>query len=368
MPGRSCLAAVCSRVLTCCWVALGFFIQSCSSHPSLSPERSSGQGSDLPTAYEVVFIIHGDGSYLFHDPDGNRFRADEEALSGAMMVAQQNTRAEVFIFHEKRRRHVLFLFPRHDGVFYHYRNGQLLAHEPYWRDQGQSRFDPELTLYNRFRTLSTSSPTLLFLYFGHEIPELAGKGYDASYHDREFTVDDLAEGLNRLRPDSTKFDLVVLSTCYNGTPGTVATLAPYARYIMASPGNLHLSYIDLRPFQSLNEDLRDGDVAAFAAKCARASFDRLAEDIQTEITVAVYDIDQVQGYVNSVDSIYDHTLASLESTSETTMEHCDCAEDSLFVRPAMSQGVDILFRSARFGRSAKKSSHSGWECPKRLVD
>lgn len=316
----------------------------------------------------MVFIIHGDGGYLFHDPDGNRFRADEEALSGALMVAQRNTQAEVFIFHEKRRRHFLLIFPRRDGEFYHYRNGQLLARETYWRDRGQSRFDPELTLFNRYRSQETSSRTRLFLYFGHEIPEIDGKGYDASYHDRAFTVNDLADGLNRLTQDSTKFDLVVLSTCFNGTPNTVATLAPYARYIMASPSNLHLSYFDLRPFQALDEVLRDGDVAALATKCARASYDRLTADIQTEITVAVYDIDRVQGYVNSVDSIYNHALASLLSDSGTSFEHCDCAEDSLFVRPDMGEGVDILFRSARFGRSAKKSSHSGWECPKRSVE
>ncbi len=346
-------------------LTLGLFALSCSSRSPLSLETSPGEGSALSPSYILVFIIHGDGGYLYHDSDGNDFRADEEALAGAIKVAQQNSEAEVFIFHEKRRRHFLFVFPRHDGEFYYYRNGQLLVQESYWRDQGQSRFDPEVVLYNRFRAPERSQPTRLFLYFGHEIPELGGKGYDASYRDRTFTVDDLADGLKHLTPDSAKFDLIVLSTCFGGTPRTISALTPYARYVMASPGDLHLSYFDLRPFEGLDVGLRDGGVSAFAQECARVSFDRLAEDIQTEITVAVYDVDRVQGFLRSVDSAYDDALSALPAEATSSIEHCDCAEDSAYVRPAMSEGVNVLFRSARFGRSAHKQTHSGWECPKR---
>ena len=48
--------------------------------------------------YSVIFIIHGDGNYLYHDSRGNAHRADEEALIEATMVAEQNPQAEVFIF------------------------------------------------------------------------------------------------------------------------------------------------------------------------------------------------------------------------------------------------------------------------------
>jgi hypothetical protein len=310
----------------------------------------------------VVFVIHGDGGYLYHDPDGTKHRADEEALAGAIKVAEQNAQAEVFIFHQKRRKHFLLVFPRRDGEFYYYRNGRLLAQESYWRDHGQSRFDPEVELYYRFRAEERPGPVKLFLYFGHEIAEVGGAGYDASYRNRTFTVHDLADGLKRATGGSTKFDLVVLSTCFNGTPHTISALSPYARYIIASPGNLHRSYFDLRPFEALDAGLRDADVSAFAKECARQSFDRLAKDIQTEITVAVYDVDRVQGFLSSVDSVYDHALATLKADASASVEHCDCAEDSAYVRPGISEGVDVLFRPARFGRSAHKESHSGWEC------
>jgi hypothetical protein len=345
-------------------LALVLLLFSCGSPPPVPSEIATEGASALLPSYIIVFIIHGDGGYLFHDTDGNKFRADEEALAGAKRVAERNSQAEVFIFHEKRRKHVLFLFPRHDGEFYYYRNGRILAQESYWRDQGESRFDPEVDLYDRFRTEAGPRTMRFFLYFGHEIPEFDGRGYDASHRDRSFTVPDLVDGLKHITRNSTKFDLMVLSTCFNGTPHTIFALSPYARYILASPGNLHLSYFDLRPFEALTVGSRDEDVSAFAKGCARQSFERLEKDIQTEITVAVYDVGRVQGFLNSVDSVYDHALTALEDEASTSVEHCDCAEDSTYVRLAMSEGVDVFYRPARFGRSSHKLAHSGWECYK----
>jgi small nuclear ribonucleoprotein (snRNP)-like protein len=203
----------------------------------------------------------------------------------------------------------------------------------------------------------------MFLYFGHEIPEFGGAGYDASYSHRTFTVHDLADGLKSITHDSTKFDLIVLSTCFNGTPYTISVLAPYARTIIASPDNLHLSYFDLHQFERLDVDLPDGDVAAFAKNFAHQAFDRLTEDIQTAVTVSVYDVERVQGYLNSVDSVYNHTLTTLKGeTPGSSFAHCDCAENSAYVLPGMNEGIDIFYRPPRFGRLKYKLNHSGWEC------
>jgi hypothetical protein len=319
----------------------------------------------LPPRYSIVCIIHGDGGYLYHDARGNAYRADEEALAKAKTVAERNTQAEVFIFHERRRRPLFLFFPLRDGKFYYYRNGRLLAKESYWRGQGPSRFDPEVELYHRFRTEERPQLVRLFLYFGHEIPEFGGAGYDASYSHRTFTVDDLADGLIRITGDSTKFDLVVLSTCFNGTPHTIAALAPYGRYIIASPDNLHLSYFDLGPFEQLDVSLPVGDVSAFAKMFAQHAFDRLTEDIQTAVTVAVYDVDRVQGFLHSVDSVYDQALTTLKGQTPASIEHCDCAEDPAYILPGMSEGVDVFYRPPRFGRLKHKQSHSGWECWRR---
>jgi hypothetical protein len=342
--------------------ALALFLCSCSSIPPARLAALPGDESALSPRYSIVCVIHGDGGYLYHDERGDAHRADEVALAKAKTVAERNTQAEVFIFHERRRKHLVLFLPRRDGTFYYYRQGRLLAEESYWRDRGEFRFDPEIELYNRFRAEESSDPVRLFLYFGHEIPESGGAGYDRSYRNRTFTVDDLAAGLKRIARDSTKIDLVVLSTCFGGTPRTIAALAPYARYVVASPDNLHLSYFDLRPFERLDIGLREGDVSAFAKAFARDAFDTLTADTQTAVSVVVYDVDRVLGFVRSADSVYDRSLVEMSGKTPTSIERCDCAEDPAYALPGMSEGLTVLYRAPRFGRLQRKESHSGWEC------
>jgi hypothetical protein len=327
--------------------------------PPANAPRPLGEN---PPEASIVFIIHGDGNYLFHDTAGNALRADEEALVRAQAVAERNPNAEVFIFHQKKRRHVLFLFPRRDGRAYHYRHGRLLAQESYWRDQGESRFDPEVRLYERFAGERPRPRLQMLLYLGHELPEFNGEGYDASYSKRRVTIDDLADGIGAIAGDSAKFDLLALVTCFGGTPHTIGALAPYARTIIASPDNLHLSYFDLKPLESLHVPPGDGAVAEFADRFARHAFERLADDVQTVVSVVVYDVNAVAGYVDSVAGAYDRTLAAANEMPPASVEHCDCADDSTYVLPGMGQGLTVLYRAPRFGRMQNKRGHSGWEC------
>jgi hypothetical protein len=343
-------------------VVFGLFLISCSSIPSARREITMSDETPQPIRYSMIFIIHGDGDYLYHDAGGQAHLADKAALAGAIEVAEQNRRAEVFIFHQKPRRHAWLFFPRHDGTCYHYREGRLLAKESYWRNRGKTRFQPEVELYSRYHPGASPPEPKLLLYFGHQIPEFGGAGYDASSPGRVFTIDDFAGGLKQIKSDSVKLDLIVLSTCYNGTPYTVAALAPYARYIIASPGNLHRSYFDLQRLENLDRELQDGDMAALAKNFARQAFDKLTEDIQTAVTVAVYDVDSVRGYLNSVGSAYEQTLTALSGKKPGSVEHLDCAEDPAYARPGMSEGVDIFYRPPRFGRLKNKQSHSGWGC------
>jgi hypothetical protein len=342
--------------------ALASFLFSCSSIQPAHRATPFGDEVGLAPRYSMVCVIHGDGGYLYHDARGDAHRADEVTLAKARTVAERNTQAEVFIFHERRRRHFLFFVPRRDGTFYYYRNGRLLAEESYWRDQGALRFDPEMALYDRFRAEGSPDPVRLFLYFGHELPEIGGAGYDASYKSRMFTVDDLADGLKRFTRDSTRIDLVVLSACFSGTPRTIAALAPYSRYVIASPDNLHLSYFDLRPLEQLDIGLREGDMSKFANTFARNTFDGLTEDIQTTVTVAVYDVDRMRGFLHPADSIYRRALIAVRGKTPASIEHCDCAEDPAYVLPGMNEGITVLYRPPRFGRLQHKESHSGWEC------
>lgn len=346
------------------YAALIMFLSSCSA--GLPVHSTDQQMKDAPgTQYSIVCVIHGDGDYLYHDTSGNEFEADKQALAAVIRVAQQNPNAEVFIFHQKPRQHFLLFFPLRDGEFYYYRNGRLVANELYWRDQQQTHPGPEAELYHRFHAYNQSRMVSMFLYFGHEIPEFGGAGYDASYGDRTFTVQNLAGELKDFTRDSSKFDLMILSTCFGGTPYTIGALGLYARTIIASPDNLHLSYFNLHSLEHLDSSLRDTDVPSLAKTFAQQAFDRLTSDVQTTVSIAVYDVNRTQEYTHSVHSIYDYTLAALKKETEISLPvtgHCDCAELPAYVLPSMNQGVYIFYRPASFGRSKNKPGHSGWEC------
>ena len=358
--------ALSSMLFGClCWAVVTIPLSSCGPALPVQREAQQAEGGQPGAPYSIVCIIHGDGDYLFHDTGGNEYRADEEALARAQRVAEENPHAEVFIFHQRPRSHLLLFFSQRDGEFYYYRSGRLIAQESYWRDQEVSRLEPEVELYRRFQTVRGRDVVSVFLYCGHEIPEVGGTGYDASYPDGPFTVQGLVDGLQGFTRDSARFDLMVLSTCFGGTPYTISALGSAARYVIASPENLHLSYFDFRPLERLDLKVQDGDVLAFAKGFARQAFDRLTGDIQTAVSVAVYDVERVQDYVRAVRGVYEHSLTRPGGATQAAgapMERCDCADIPAYVLPAMQAGVDVLYRPARFGRSQNKPVHSGWEC------
>lgn len=347
------------------YAMLTVFLSSCSADLTVHREKRLAKLSSFDTKYSIIFLIHGDNNYLYHDSSGNSYRANEEALAAARRVAEENSQAEVFIFHQKPASNFLFFFPIKDGEYFYYRNGMLIENDSYWRNQEQANIDFEIDLYDQLRLINHSNLIRMFVYLGHEIPEIDGVGYDLSYPDRTFTVDNIAHGLKNFTSDSAKFDLLILSTCYGGTPYTIGKLGAFTNTIIASPENLHLSYFDLSALERLDMTLMDGDVPAFAIKFAQQSFDKLTSDLQTEVSVAVYDIKSVQKYLNSVNNEYNNKLIRLKDKTQSSlaaMERCDCADVPAYQRSTISEGVEVFYRAARFGRLKNKESHSGWEC------
>ena len=307
--------------------------------------------------YSLVFIIHGDGDYLWHDEYGQAHHADKDALAQASRVALNNPRAEAFIFYQKPRNRKMVFFAQPDGAFYYYRNGQLCRQQSYNRRRGPSRFSPEAALYQQIH-LPAGNQVRLFIYLGHEIPLYNGLGYDASMKNRSCTLQDIGAGLKQLTQDSTRMDIAILSTCYSGTPPAVAAVAPYSRYIIASPENLHLSYFNLSSMEHLEQRWRVDAAAAFADSFAQKAFERLTVTVQTAVSVAVYDADRVAKYTIAVDSLYRKAFLQ----KPLPMVRCDCAEEPDFFMPNMGDGVKVYYRAARFGRNKLKNTHSGWEC------
>jgi hypothetical protein len=108
-------------------------------------------------------------------------------------------------------------------------------------------------------------------------------------------------------------------------------------------------------------------VPAFAKRFARHSFDQLTGDVQTVVSVAVYDVDRVQEFLHSVHRFYDNTLTTFKGNiriSSAKIEHCDCADLPAYLLPTINEGVEVFYRPARFGRLKNKQNHSGWECLK----
>jgi hypothetical protein len=351
--------------VACMWCAvLAFVLSSCSSGPGMQRDAQEARQKSPAPAHSIIFVIHGDGEYLFHDTSGNGYTADEVTLAEAQRVGLSNPDGEVFIFHQKAARRVLFLFPLRDGACYYYRNGRLIAEEPYWRDQEDSRLGPEAELYRRFHSDSRGG-VRMFLYYGHEIPEEGGAGYDASYPERLFNVQSFGAGLEEFTGGAGKFDLLVLSTCYGSSPHTIANLGRFARYVLASPDNLHLSYLDPGTLERLESSLRAEEIPALARRFSHEAFRRLAGDVQTAVSVAVFDMDRVQPYLQSVRSLYEPASTALHADRQDAMimgGRCDCADIPAYALPTMREGVEVLYRPALFGRASQKQSHSGWEC------
>lgn len=323
-------------------------------------------------------MIHGDANYVFHDTAGAVHYANEDVLARAKEVALANPQAEVFIFHDMPLNKTLFFFKQHDGEFYYYRNGELEATQQYWRDEGTSRFSVQGALYNAFRSKSDAneahSQTKMFLYYGHEIPEEDGQHYDDSYPDSTLTIRKFSNELISFTSqeqitenmgtgiDSKFFDLIVMSTCYNGSPRSVAALAPYTRYIIASPTNLHLSYFDLEPFMHLEYADKFNSIDAFADHAAESAYTKLSASVQTVVAVSVYNVLLVGPYLDSIETTYSQILATVNTDPRQIDAHCDCADLAPFNKPLMHNGVKVFYRPPIFGRDAHKIHHSGWSC------
>lgn len=363
------------------YVALSAWLVSCSTAPRISTNTVHTQSP----AYSLLFVIHGDANYVFHDTVGVVHHANEDVLARAQAVALANPQAEVFIFHDKPLRKTLFLFKQHDGEFYYYRNGELVAMREYWRDAGTSRFSVQGALYDAYRsrldTNASKGITRMLLYFGHEIPEFDGQHYDESYPDSTLTINKFSNALRsftnqehgtgnpehgtgnpKLGTSSQYFDLIVMSTCYNGSPHSIAALAPYTRYIIASPTSLHLSYFDLEKFRHLEQTFGGNSMKVFAQRVAESAYDRLSASVQTVVGVSVYDIALVIPYTNSIAEKYSQTIAKMNTNPNATIAHCDCADLAPFNNPLMHNGVQVLYRAPLFGRDANKILHSGWSC------
>jgi hypothetical protein len=351
----------------------------------------------VPDAPRAVYIIHGDADYLYHDARGNRLHADEEALRQAREAARGASTGEVFIFHQ-RTGTMRRLWGSQRGLFEHYRSGALVESATYARsDPG---FSAEAKLLHRVvrnaapktpAPDSARAPALVLAYFGHEIipvdtvPGLPHLAADAPAENpgatRRLNTSDFKHGLRHIAAalgarteasdDSSRpYAVVVLSTCYGGTPPMMRALAPLADFAVASPAYLHLSYLEARPLpagriSTATPDIRRAGARRLADSVARASFERLRWQAMTEVTVAVYDLREARPpHVAPAPAARPDAVPAQPAVAASAERWRDCAlEDASLLSEEAARGVTLHYQAPRFGAGKNTTARSPWQCP-----
>lgn len=314
--------------------------------------------------YSVIIYIHGDSDYLFHDGDGNRTEADQQALRKAIKVAENAGSGEVFVYHHQPAKHFLWMIPRRTNELYHFVNGEKVRHLKYRRTSADLFLKTEADFYKEHSfSRKNKEHQTYFVYFGHEIPEKNYKGYHQTQTDIVVDTDTFVRGAQSfLESDDYIFDLMVLSTCSNGTPAMVNKLTGVTNYLLASPLNLHLSHMDISSLKLLETNPQIS-ADELASAIAEESYSRLSDSIQTVISLTIYDIKAVEKYI---EQLHNRTLSYREAENPNPFrENIDCAELSFFDQDKFSSGVQTFFRPARFGNRSSGNHPSGWGCKAR---
>ncbi len=328
---------------------------------------ASSTGDPGSVRYSLIYIIHGDGNYLYHAQNGEAQQADKKVLKEATKVGRKAKRGEVFIFHQRPEKKILGIFPKKDRKLLYFRNGRLVSEQNYSPDHQSASDNPfaaETKLYNKYQ--SSDQNYRVLSYFGHEIPDKKRKGYHKSSPSTVFGEKIFVSGIKTLSDNKNPFKLVVLSTCDDGTPRMANLLKDATQTLLASPQNLHLSHIDTKSLLLLE---KNSSLSSFklADALAKQTFSRLSSSIQTVITLSVYQLEKVSDYLPQLADGY-KSYAENYSEHIHNAENTDCGRLPFFVDSKYEQGVHLYFRPPRFGRHARWKSHSGWGCKNTDID
>ncbi|MFP8487538.1 hypothetical protein ACKGJO_00420 [Gracilimonas sp. Q87] len=315
-------------------------------------QKALEENSILPN-YSLLYIIHGDANYTYH-MDSMRLNADKEALEEAIKVAEKSLNGEVFIFHQKEEKRRFFFFPKKDRVLYHYKGGKLIGKERYSPYGGGLVKEAEL-----FEEKSTEGVKKKFMfYYGHEIPSDPSLVYHQSFPDHIFNTEVFTSDISLF---GKSFDLLVLSTCNNGNPLMANKLLGKTSFMIASPRNLHLSYIRSDKVNLIEED-PEISTEAIADSIAKSSFNRLSGRLQTMVTIGVYNLEKIGSYISDHSNRYEGHLKDIEQKT-LFRDNVDCNILDVFTEDRLSeQGAYLYYRSPAFGRESGKKSHSVWGC------
>lgn len=341
-------------------LVMAFIISGCSHTSELF--RDADVQDKESADYSVIYYIHADSDYLYHTTAGEPVRGNLQVLDDAFQVAENAASGEVFIFYQRPERKLLGLFPRKSSHLYHYRNGERITRVNYRHsDKNEDFLTTEARLYQYYKDQSPSeTQEKYFLYFGHEIPATEGEKYHRTLPDIDVNTMTFSAGIQKfLGSEEQRFHLVALSTCNNGTPAMADHLMPFTNVLLASPHNLHLSHLDSKGLMMLENSPGVSSIE-LAQAMAENTYKRLEAEVQTEITLAVYDLEilqesrsELQTFITSYDA-----MGRIQHFSV----NIDCKQSAFFDEDLFEEGVKTWYRPARFGRQSGNSTHSGWGC------
>ena len=88
--------------ILCQALILGFFLAGCGSASELISNFPKDESVNVD--YSVIYYIHADADYLYHDTAGNPVNRNSRVLDTALNVAKEGKSGEFFIFISVRRK------------------------------------------------------------------------------------------------------------------------------------------------------------------------------------------------------------------------------------------------------------------------
>jgi hypothetical protein len=281
----------------------------------------------------AIYIIGGDSSLTYYQ-NGRRYDGGDNAAAAAQRLATRCPRCEVSVFRYRAR-------GRDQALLY--RGGRVVARANFQRRHA----GPDMSFEARWLSENSDGQgrPQSVLYFGHWIPDFQMPYFSST--GAQYSLSRFISGVSRFLALGEKFQLVVLSTCDNGSPYAAKELSGIAEVLVAAPTKLHLSMLRTDDVILLAESWSPLDTAK---KIVDTSFAAIDSFDSTEVGIAAYDLEEIPG---SLDTIVRY-LNSYES-SDVGLRSVDCADLGYALpRPY------LRFRAHRFLR--QRATHSGWAC------
>jgi hypothetical protein len=308
--------------------------------------------------YSFIFQIHEDASYDFHTKKGEKKFGHKEAYKQAKKLAVTCTSCEVFIFREMKKN------ISYSGKVEYFLNGKRKSRLYHKREQDEKDLEffqkHSLNLKQKEQKIKT-----FFTYFGHSIPEATIEGYSHSLPHLKFGIKYLENRLGRLGAGGDSgylFDGIILSSCHNGTPFILNRLVPFARYVIASPENLHLSYLDISPFLEIGKQ-KDTSTLKLLKKIIDTSMETFEQRaIKTFTVLSLYQIQEIKATLAEVSLLYEKNLTEI---THFFSNYKDCQEVSE-ISPFLKKMSNYIYTKSNnpFFSTKPTQEHSGLSCIK----